>query len=186
MHCVNCGAALADDAKFCGSCGTPVGAVAGAAPDPGAPTTKTSGKGKKLLWIIIGIFAVIFLLARCGGSDVADTNSASDPAPEAAATPVTAVELFRAYQANEAAAQQQYGDRPLEVSGTVDGVDLDFSDEPFIKLRTDNQFMPAQAKLIAADQPKASSLSKGSSVRLRCESVSEIVGTPMLKDCRIL
>lgn len=113
----------------------------------------------------------------------ATEEKAKREAVRASAIKVTARELFRAYDANEAAAQQQYGDRLLEVTGIVDGVDLDFSDEPFVKLRTDNQFMSAQAQLVEADQPKSTELSKGQKVVLLCNDVSEIAGMPMLKDC---
>ena len=35
MFCTQCGAQLADSARFCTSCGKPVGGAAGSAPDPG-------------------------------------------------------------------------------------------------------------------------------------------------------
>lgn len=60
---------------------------------------------------------------------------------------VTATELFNAYDSNEAAAQQRYGDRDLLVSGTVKSIDLDFMDKPNVLLETPNQFMSANASL---------------------------------------
>lgn len=71
------------------------------------------------------------------------------------------------------------------VSGTIDGVDLDFSDRPIVKLRTPNQFMSAQAKLTEASQARANGLSKGQPIKLLCASVSEVIGTPMLDGCTI-
>ncbi len=72
------------------------------------------------------------------------------------AVKVTAKELFRAYEANEMAAQQTYGDKLLEVTGIIDGVDLDISDTPIVKLRTDNQYMSASVYLTDATQSFAS------------------------------
>lgn len=82
-------------------------------------------------------------------------------------------------------AQQQYGDRPLEVTGTVTGITLDFSHDPVIQLAGLNQFQNVEAALAEASKAKAGSVSKGQSVTLACASVSEIVGTPMLKECEL-
>jgi hypothetical protein len=99
--------------------------------------------------------------------------------------PITAPELFTAYQANEAAAQQQYGDVPLLVSGTVDGVTLDVLNKPVVKLRTPDELMSMQAGLTEASQPKASKLSPGEQVTLRCTGVSTPTGAPALEHCDI-
>ncbi len=96
---------------------------------------------------------------------------------------VTVSELFNAYENNEAAAQQQYGGKLLEVTGKVDGVDLDFSDTPIVKLATSNQFLPASLYFTEEAQSQAASLSKGENRTFLCEDISEIIGTPQLKEC---
>lgn len=98
---------------------------------------------------------------------------------------VTAAELFNAYDSNEAAAQQRYGDRDLLVTGTVKSIDLDFMDKPNVLLETPNQFMSANASLTEESEGFAANLSKGQSVTLLCGDVSEAVGMPMLKKCEI-
>ncbi len=102
----------------------------------------------------------------------------------AARRTVTAREMFREYQANEARAQQRYDGGPLQVSGEVDGVDLDFLNHPVVKLRTDNEFMSAMVNLVADDQPHAADLNAGDQITVVCERASEIAGTPVLHDCR--
>lgn len=114
------------------------------------------------------------------------SRTAAAKAQREAAIKVSAVQLFRAYQANEARAQRDYGGNLLEVTGTVDGVALDFSDEPFVTLVTDNQFMSAQAELTKAAQAASADLSKGQKITLLCQGVSELAGRPMLKECDIL
>ena len=152
--------------------------------EPGLASAPTSVAPKKkaggCATLAIVVIVVLVILYSIGNNAKKSDDVAKSAKP---AIEVTANDLFRAYQANEAAAQQQYGDQPLIVSGTVDGVDLDFANEPIVKLKTDNQFLSAQAKLVEADQGRASSLSKGDSVDLRCESVSEVIGTPMLAQC---
>ena len=98
-------------------------------------------------------------------------------------TPVTANELFLAYQDNEAAAQARFGNSVLDVTGVVQSVDLDFTDDPVVRLETDNQFMAAMVHLIDADKPKAANLSKGMKVTVRCAGIREVIGSPSLQDC---
>lgn len=113
----------------------------------------------------------------------AEKERATAEARRNSAVKVTAKELFRAYEANEMAAQQAYGDKLLEVTGVVNGVDLDISDEPVVQLRTDNQFMSASVYLTDATQSFASTLSKGQTAVFLCEEVSEVIGMPQLKEC---
>ncbi len=193
MHCTNCGAGMPEGTKFCGKCGQSSDAVgarqsANSAASAAAPS-KSRG-AKTVLWVSAAII-VLVAITQCDGSSDTGTEAASTSEPaaatvvEAPALQVTAIQLFDAYQANEAAAQQQYGGKRLEVTGTVDGVDLDMSDEPVVLLRTSNQFMSARARLIEADHSKATGLAKGSKTTLLCAEVTEIMGTPSLKDCSL-
>lgn len=95
--------------------------------------------------------------------------------------PVTARELFRAYDGNEVAAQARFGGKSLAVTGTVQSIDLDMTNDPVVRLETDNQFMAAAAPL--EDKAAAAALTKGQSVTLWCEDVSEVLGSPQLRDC---
>lgn len=97
---------------------------------------------------------------------------------------VTATQLFNAYKNNEATAQNYFGGRPLLVTGTVDKVSLDFMDNPIVGLRTPNQFMTAQASLAEDAKGEAGNFNAGDHARLLCQDISEVVSTPMLKDCR--
>ena len=134
--------------------------------------------------IVVGVIVFLLVLAALFGTDGDGTSSTAETAVSTAPrVDVTAKELFRAYSANEAAAQQQYGDQPLRVTGTVAGINLDLLNKPVILLETDNQFMSAQASLKEASQPRASGLVKGQDIVLLCDSVGEVIGTPMLRDC---
>ena len=159
--------------------------TSGATPAQAAvPEKKKKALGIGCL-VLIGILVALFVIAGMSGSS--DTATEEKAAAEAATPPVevTAGELFNAYQANEAGAQQQYGDRPLLVSGTIDRIDLDMMDNPVVHLRTSNQFMSAAANLTEASQAKAGDLAKGQKVVVLCAGVSEVIGMPQLKDCEI-
>lgn len=100
------------------------------------------------------------------------------------ATRVTSLQLSTAYQNNEVAAQQLFGDRPLLVTGTVTGVRLNFADEPVVELNSVNEFLSVQADL--ADANAAAGLRKGQKVTLLCQKVTEVVSAPMLADCELI
>jgi len=134
------------------------------------------------------IVLVIFGLAILGsifGDGKTQSETVAQDAPSAPPIETTARELESAYAANEAAAQQKYGGRALLVRGTIRSINLGIGDEPFLVLAGSNPFTGPQAELGDASKSKAAELAKGQKIELHCQSVSEIVGTPMLKDCEI-
>lgn len=146
--------------------------------------------GKKIgigCGVIVGILILIIIIGLAAGDPKAGGGESVKKAADPAKPPVevTARELFAAYEANEAAAQQTYGDQPLLVSGTISAIELDALDDPVVRLATSNQFMSATANLTEESQKQASSLAKGAKIKLLCSDVSEVVGMPQLKDCEI-
>lgn len=185
--CAEAVKAAAVRCRFCGydfTGGSPLSRT-----EPSAPAVERKAGGFSCVGVIIGLAIVGFVLTKCG-SDLAEEERAQTARNVSAAgmpgLKVTAGELFRAYQENEASAQSRYGGRILDVSGTVQGIDLDLTDDPVIQLETDNQFMPTLVNLIESEQPKAASLTKGQAIVVRCAELSEIIGSPTLRDCAII
>jgi hypothetical protein len=141
-------------------------------------------KPKKAAW---GCGILIALVVGLGwlGMTIPPTQTPSAPATNSDQPPVkvTAQTLFAAYQDNEAAAQQDYGDRPIEITGKVQSIDLGLGDEPSITLVTANQFMGVHLKLQSDAQGKAADVKKGQTLVALCASVTELAGTPFAKDC---
>ncbi len=137
------------------------------------------GLGCLGLIILIGVIVTIF----GGGSKNVGQAASNSSAPAPQAIKVTAKELAAAYSDNEAAAQQRYGDGPLEVTGVVDSIKLGLGDQPFIVLKGINMFQGPQASLTDNSKGKASSVGKGQTITLHCATVSEALGTAMLHDC---
>lgn len=185
--CPQCAETIKADAKVCRYCGHNFAGPATGASKPEAPAKK-GGIGKTIGIGCLGVLVLIVAIGVLAPSTptTQETTSAAEEAMSATvATEVTAKELAAAYEQNEAAAQQSYGKRPLMVSGKIRSVDLDFSDKPFLVLEGTNMFQGPQAELDDASQAKAGSLGKGQNVKLLCGDVSEVIGTPMLKDCTI-
>lgn len=190
---------MADDEKTCPKCAETVKAAAtvckhcgynfadprGTAP---ADTAKPKGSlGRNVGIGCIGLVALVAIIGMFsgGGGGKSASNSADPAAAPVEAMKVSVSELARAYAANEAAAQQTYGDKVLEVSGVIHTIDLDISDKPYLVLDAAGSFLGAQMHLTEASQAKASGLAKGQRVTAICQKVSEVVGTPMLDDCEL-
>lgn len=117
------------------------------------------------------------------------TNAPATPpsAPEAEAViRVSAVQLFKAYHANEVSADVKYRDKALVVSGSVMDITKDIFDNVSVSLRTPNEFMPARAQVEESEHQKAGALSRGQQVTLACSGGGMLVGSPVLDDCRLL
>ena len=97
---------------------------------------------------------------------------------------VSVTELVAAYDKNEAAAQITYGNRMLRVTGMVEKINLGPDDEPFVNL-AGGQLLPAQLHFGNGFAAQAAQLEKGRQYAFLCTNVSEILGSPMLKDCQL-
>jgi|LULJ01.1.fsa_nt_gb hypothetical protein len=97
----------------------------------------------------------------------------------------TADALLKAYKDNEISANNQFKGKNILVSASIESIQADFSDKPFLTLKAGDQFEfnQPQAHFAESDEAKAGDLKKGQKVTLLCVGDSEMAGTPMLKDC---
>lgn len=161
--CARCATTLSNDAKFCPACGRKAG---------------VPKKRVRLLGVLAAGLVGVFILGTLSGPEAGKQKPAQPPLP------VTARALADAYAANEAAAQTRYGDRPLLVSGTIAAIDLDLSNTPVVRLAGRNAFNTVSLNLTAEAQPKAAALKKGAMITATCDSVNEVIGSPILDGCR--
>lgn len=96
---------------------------------------------------------------------------------------ISAAQLSGAYSENEVAAQRWANAGPVEVTGTIEAIELDFMDEPVVQLRGHEMFATVSVYFGKADSNVASTLRKGQSLTVRCAEISEIMGFPQLNDC---
>lgn len=151
--------------------------------------------GKKTgigILVTFGLLAALAIFGVVENSDenvsVSEPPMAQDAEPTEAALPVpiTAQQLSEAYQANAAAAQQQYGDKVLQVGAKVTRVQRDINGKPFLLLEGKDEFMGPQAQLDEASQRRTGALVKGQEIELTCQGVTNIGGTPMLTQCLLI
>jgi len=172
-------------------------------PHPQAPPVKKSSMslGAKIGLGFLAMFMGCGVLSGIGNAtkDARASSNATAPATApAAAKPVaparaakapekaesvSAMALWRAYQANEVAADDDFKGKLLEVTGEVAKIDKDFMDDIVVNLRSGNQFMATHAYVEDSEKSAAKHLSKGDTVTLRCTGGGMIIGSPVLRDC---
>lgn len=143
---------------------------------------------KKLFkWIGIALL-VLFVIGLVSGKKEGGGSGGAGPQASAAPKPIhstTAQALFADYEANEVATDERMKGMLVEVTGTVQSIDKDFTDSIVLALQTSNQFMPARMGLNDAEKPKAIQLSKGAKVVVLCERMSRVVGSPSGRNCSL-
>ena len=74
----------------------------------------------------------------------------------------------------------------MAVSGTIDSLGKDILGEPYIALKTPNEFMVIQCMLAKGEEFKASQLQKGKQVEISGKNSGKLIGNIILQDCKII
>ena len=100
---------------------------------------------------------------------------------------ISATELINAYKENEVKADKIYKGKIVEVNGIVDGIDSDMDDKAVVRLSDGDEFSIYTVSCYIDDenQDKACELKKGENVIIIGEAYGEIIGQPIIKDCKI-
>ena len=133
-------------------------------------------------FIGLAIFAAV-VTGSAESARVATEQATEQKMAEGPVEAVSARDLFAAYETNEVAADQRFKGKVIEVTGRIEGIDQDFSDQPLVRLDSGDMIRSVQAG--GLDASIAATLSKGSEVTLVCIGAGEVVGTPRLDECRV-
>ncbi len=157
----------------------------GTAPPPPyqpAPVQQPSKKKSPVLMGCGGCLGVIVLLIVMGtifgskatkvsqtssDTSVSQSSSQTEQAPEEKAVEVSAQQLFQSYQDNELAADNQFKDKTILVTGTIQSIGKDIVDDAYVTLETSNRFMPVRCVFEKSEGNKIAQLSKGKTVTVR-------------------
>jgi len=161
----------------CKGCGGEVSAAAKACPKCGQPVKRGIGVGKIVLIAVVALL----IAGAVGASQKKDKERREVASPSTPPVEVSAVKLASDYKANEVSADQLYRNKVLRVSGVVDGIKKDFSDDPYVVLRTGNQFLGVHARF--EEESGLAGLTPGKEIVVRCLGNNVIMGSPMLKNC---
>jgi hypothetical protein len=131
---------------------------------------------------IIGIVVVaLIVVGAIGAANKKKEQRQEVATPTAPPVEVSADKLASDYKANEVSADELYRGKVLRVSGVVDSIKKGITDEPYVVLKTNNQFMGVHANF--DDTAGLSGLAAGKRITVRCIGNNVIMGSPMLKDC---
>jgi hypothetical protein len=100
--------------------------------------------------------------------------------------PLTADELFSAYDRNEVSADDLYKDRLLLITGRVGSINKDFTNSIYIEFPSrSNQFEGVHATLLESEKYRAAYVAKGEKLTLSCKGAGKIVTDVFVIDCKI-
>ena len=123
-------------------------------------------------------------------SDSKQTNVSNENSNKKQMEPelsISATELINAYNENEVKADKMYKGKIVEVNGIVDGIDSDMDDKAVVRLSDGDKFSIYTVSCYIDDenQDNACELKKGDNVTIIGKADGEIIGEPVIKDCKI-
>lgn len=137
------------------------------------------------------ILATTMIFTFLGGCDAA--SGSADSKPAGPPITVTAAEISKAFQENEAKAKLAYDGKVLDVTGVVKDIDLSIGDTPVIHLKGAgdklNMGVNDAGKLTDVDigglsTEAAAKINKGEKLTFTCSGgVEEALGSASLNDC---
>ncbi|EFK5232094.1 hypothetical protein G6K22_004824, partial [Escherichia coli] len=95
----------------------------------------------------------------------------------------TAKALAELYDANEVAADDKIGGRKVEITGTVQEVAKNFTNNVIVRLESGNRFLPVMLSMEDSEKSKASKLKKGQKIVVTCEKMQLFVRAPSGSNC---
>ncbi|MHA1056335.1 OB-fold protein [Enterobacter mori] len=105
------------------------------------------------------------------------------PASDEGIYRTTAKALAELYSANEVAADDKIGGRNVEITGTVQDITKNFTDDVVLKLESGNRFMPVSLSMEGSEKTQASKLKKGQKIVVTCGKMRLFIGAPSGSDC---
>ncbi|EOT5931765.1 hypothetical protein ACK6FX_004776, partial [Escherichia coli] len=95
----------------------------------------------------------------------------------------TAKALAELYDANEVAADNEIGGRKVEITGTVQEIAKNFTNDVIVRLESGNRLLPVMLSMEDSEKPKASKLKKGQKIVVTCEKMQLFIGAPSGSNC---
>jgi hypothetical protein len=114
---------------------------------------------------------------------IPDSSKKVEEAKEEPVFRTTAAELLAIYNYNAVAADNALKDRIIVVSGTVDKIDRDILNNPYITLDTGELLASVQCFFDESQVPRLVELQPGQKVRIRGRCAGKAIFNVILEDC---
>lgn len=96
---------------------------------------------------------------------------------------VTAEALGTAYAESEPAAQQEFGNRRLRVTGIVTGMGIDASENFVLRMKGPDPLIDVHLTIADDARAEAERIGRGTKLVLLCQGATEVLGSPTLDGC---
>ncbi|MBJ7391862.1 MAG: hypothetical protein JHC85_09860 [Chthoniobacterales bacterium] len=130
-------------------------------------------------WLSLLIFTAMALLAA--GSADSEEKTQRVKSSEALVT-ISAVQLYGQYETNEVEADNRYKGKVVTVTGEIENIGKDLTDEAYVSLGTGNILFSVQCFFGESEEHSFTSLRKGQQLTIkgRCDGK---FGNVFLQDC---
>ncbi|KJI60920.1 tRNA_anti-like family protein [Enterobacter asburiae] len=95
----------------------------------------------------------------------------------------TAKDLAAMYEENEVAADDKIGGRKVEVTGIIQDITKNFTNDVIVRFESGNRFMPVSLSMEDTEKSKASKLKKGQKIAITCKKMQLFIGAPSGRNC---
>lgn len=186
--CPRCAETVKAAAMVCKHCGFAF--AGGVAPPASKPNKLLKGFGIAGA-VLVGLVIIGAIVGPPKSDGTANNGAIAASAPNAVPASVKALdasaeEIYRAYEANEQAAQLKYGKQPVNIGGAIASIELDAADEPMVSLRAGAMLEEVTLHFGSDFSDTAAKLQKGQWFAARCNTISEIMGAPQLDECKMI
>ena len=141
---------------------------------------------KVVLGILVAFFGLMAIAVNSETPAQKEERVSDQPAAAVAqpAITVNAVKFYNDYTANEVAADEIYKGKKLQITGKVESINKDFTDDIYINLQA-GEYQYVRCDISKDNKKQAASLSKGQTITIMGEGATMVVGIPMVTDCTI-
>lgn len=96
---------------------------------------------------------------------------------------ITAQQLCSKYDENEVRADEIYKGRTLVITGRVDSISKDFTNDMFVSLNTSYNCLYVRGGIASDQKENMKAISKGDKITIRCTGAGLIINSPMAENC---
>lgn len=193
INCPECSKQISEQTNACPHCGYPIQSQQvnpfANQIQPKADVPKSYGCGTFIIIVI-----VCFILYQCVSSysDYQDrvqshSEPVNEPQPENIDLETKASTMINTYEDNEVRADAIYKGKVLKVTGIVHSISSDLTDNAVVHLAPKGDEYAFTSVYASGDNKfhnQAINLRKGTMITIICIGDGEVLGSPLLKNCR--
>ncbi|MDR3133077.1 MAG: OB-fold putative lipoprotein [Prevotellaceae bacterium] len=142
-------------------------------------------KSKKFLHLVSGAVVLAFVFFAVASSDDKSTEKEISETDLASAIHISASTLYEDYDANEISADQKYKGKVLVITGRIESIGKDITDNIYVALEGDGFINVVQCMFSDDHVSETSELRKGQSVKIKGRCSGQTLGSIIVRGCSL-